>query len=354
MVLSALYNLAGTAVNKIDERTSPAYKERRKNKHQQQQQTLTGSQQNLSLPNQYDPQPFPTSHNLTEIPPNATGNSDPDPVWDDEAIEYNEHGKRVIPGTPYTRTSVTEMIKGGDPKELATLIISVALLVLVLLMLIYQHRIVKWLEPVTKHLIGNGWGWLVPVAALIVLSIPPLIGHDIVLILVGVVWKVWPGWGIASFGTVVGEIVTWFFVQWLFTNKSNALKHTNLRFAAMSRICYEGGFIVILIFRLSFIPGHFITAVFAVSGVSFWVYFATAILTTPKLLIPVVLGQNFNQDENSRSTLSKVALGVTIAITVLATMHVSRKVGEAKEALIQEARKRTLDERRRNGRIQNV
>lgn len=49
-------------------------------------------------------------------------------------------------------------------------------------------------------------GWLIPIAILFVLSFPPLFGNEIVLILVGVVWGLGEGFGIAAAGTILGEV----------------------------------------------------------------------------------------------------------------------------------------------------
>jgi len=38
-----------------------------------------------------------------------------------------------------------------------------------------------------------------------VISFPPLFGHEIVAILVGIVWGLWEGFGIVAAGTFFGE-----------------------------------------------------------------------------------------------------------------------------------------------------
>ena len=78
----------------------------------------------------------------------------------------------------------------------------------------------------------NSWnsmpaGWLIPVALIVVVSFPPvgyliridllrktndcgfeqLFGHEIIAILVGVVWGLWIGFGIVAFGTLLGDII---------------------------------------------------------------------------------------------------------------------------------------------------
>lgn len=48
-------------------------------------------------------------------------------------------------------------------------------------------------------------GWLIPIAILIVISFPPLFGHELVALLCGVVYGLWIGFGIVAAGTFLGE-----------------------------------------------------------------------------------------------------------------------------------------------------
>ncbi len=43
---------------------------------------------------------------------------------------------------------------------------------------------------------------------MIILSFPPLFGHELVALLCGEFWGVWVGFGIVAAGTIVGELIT--------------------------------------------------------------------------------------------------------------------------------------------------
>lgn len=64
------------------------------------------------------------------------------------------------------------------------------------------------IRPVADKIVNTPGAWAVPVAALIVVSIPPLIGHEIIILVVGVLWGLWWGFAIAVAGTFIGEILT--------------------------------------------------------------------------------------------------------------------------------------------------
>ena len=44
---------------------------------------------------------------------------------------------------------------------------------------------------------------------MIIISFPPLFGHEIVALLCGDVWGIWIGFGIVAAGTILGELVTY-------------------------------------------------------------------------------------------------------------------------------------------------
>jgi uncharacterized membrane protein YdjX (TVP38/TMEM64 family) len=48
-------------------------------------------------------------------------------------------------------------------------------------------------------------GWLIPIAILIVISFPPLFGHEIIALLCGVVYGLWIGFAVVAAGTFIGE-----------------------------------------------------------------------------------------------------------------------------------------------------
>ncbi len=110
-------------------------------------------------------------------------------------------------------------------------------------MTFYHKQIVNWLTPAGTWLRDRSWGWIIAVLIIIALSTPPLFGNEvrfycdswkgrherrmklvweadpdywtdtfshmpqIVLVLVGLVWGLWKGFGIAIMGTVLGEVL---------------------------------------------------------------------------------------------------------------------------------------------------
>ncbi|KAF9443820.1 hypothetical protein P691DRAFT_382491 [Macrolepiota fuliginosa MF-IS2] len=206
-------------------------------------------------------------------------------------------------------------------------IIIVIILVLTALMTLYHTQIVDWLTPVTKWLHDLSFGWIVPIAVLFVISFPPLFGHEIVAILCGLVWGLWIGFAIVAAGTFLGEH-----------------ERTSIWYACLAKVVRDGGFKIALIARLSAIPGHFTTAIFATCGMGIIVFSIAAILSMPKQFITVYLGVILEQSATGTSStksriISDVVLAVTVLITILAMWYILYCMNKAKPAVIYAKRK---------------
>lgn len=85
----------------------------------------------------------------------------------------------------------------------------------------------------------------------------------------------------------------------------------------MAYIVREGGFLVILLARLSAIPGHFTTAVFATVGMNFFIFTIATLLSMPKQLVVVYLGVAIESSgSGTESTRSKI---IKYAVVILST-----------------------------------
>lgn len=121
----------------------------------------------------------------------------------------------------------------------------------------------------------------------------------------------------------------------------------------MAYIVREGGFLVILLARLSAIPGHFTTAVFATVGMNFFIFTLATLLSMPKQLLVVYLGvvieQSGSGTEPLRSKIIKYAVLVisglvTVGVAVFlygkmqqARPHVQRKLQQRRFVMLTEA-----------------
>jgi len=61
------------------------------------------------------------------------------------------------------------------------------------------------MRPASEKIRDIPAGFLIPIVILIVISFPPLFGHEIVALLCGVVYGLWIGFAIVAAGTFLGE-----------------------------------------------------------------------------------------------------------------------------------------------------
>lgn len=193
---------------------------------------------------------------------------------------------------------------------------------------------------------------------LVVISFPPLFGHEIIALLCGVVYGLWIGFAIVAAGTFLGEsklvstksrrfstdsiaVGTWFAFKYLFRRKAIKLERTNLNYGAMARLTRDGGFFIVLIIRLSAIPAHFSTAVFSTCDVKFWHFVVATLLSLPKQIFLVYLGVLLVQDSND-SLIKTVMFGVVFLITIAMGVWIWLKMAKIKKVLLDEQETRRI------------
>ncbi|EPQ32311.1 uncharacterized protein PFL1_00507 [Pseudozyma flocculosa PF-1] len=253
------------------------------------------------------------------------------PVWEKLNPEQREILKQFPPdlddanGGKSGMQAVKDMLKNWKQffrlKYLHWWIILLICGAVVALVTIYHTQIVDWLTPISKKANSVSWGWTIPVAILFVLSFPPLFGQEIVLVLVGIVYGLWLGFGIASLGTLLGEIGNFYAFKYCLRSTAAKYERKNIYYACMAEMVREGGFWVMFLARLSAVPGHFTTAVFATVGMNIWIFTLAAVLSLPKQLIIVYFGVAIEQaGGKGESTASKIIKYVVLAITVIITI----------------------------------
>ncbi|KAJ3969958.1 hypothetical protein EV361DRAFT_918341 [Lentinula raphanica] len=219
----------------------------------------------------------------------------------------------------------------------------VVISIITVLITIFHDQIVDWLTPFTQWLHGIKFGWLVPIGILFVISFPPLFGHEIVAILCGLVWGLWPGFGIVAAGTFIGEIGNFYAFKYCCRARGEKMEKTKISYACLAKVVRDGGFKVALIARLSAIPGHFTTAVFSTCGMNIFVFSIAAILSLPKQFITVylgvILGEASGQETTKQKLISDGVVAVTLFVTIAACWYLMRKMNQVKPDVIYARRK---------------
>ncbi|ORY25935.1 hypothetical protein BCR39DRAFT_542633 [Naematelia encephala] len=219
-------------------------------------------------------------------------------------------------------------------------IVLIILVVLVALMAFFHHSIIDWLTPFTKRLQNLKAGFVIPAAIIFALSFPPLFGNEIVMILVGVVWGLGKGFAIVTVGTILGEVANYVVFKYWCRRRAERLTRKSLNYACLSRVIAEGGFIMATIVRLSVIPTHFTTMVFAVCGLKFYHFFVALILGLPKQLITVYVGVVLAKQNASTNShvVSDCVFAATVVISLFALWFIYRRMTAVRKQVLLEMR----------------
>ncbi|TVY15566.1 Golgi apparatus membrane protein TVP38 [Lachnellula arida] len=228
---------------------------------------------------------------------------------------------------------------------------------------IRHDQVVNAIRPASEKIRDLPAGFLIPIVILIIISFPPLFGHEIIALLCGVVYGLWIGFTVVAAGTFLGEIGTWYAFKYAFRRKAVKLERTNINYGALARLTRDGGFLVwplfqslmptltasskvVLIVRFSVIPSHFSTAVFSTCNVKFWYFAVATFATLPKQIILVYVGVLFAQ-KSKNNTINDIVLVITFLITVAAGAYIYNKMRLTKRLLLDEQAAR-LDAKKRN------
>ncbi|KAG9203335.1 hypothetical protein B5807_02752 [Epicoccum nigrum] len=228
-----------------------------------------------------------------------------------------------------------------SPKYIPWHILGIAILIATVLLTLNHDAVVAKLRPFSEKVRDLPAGWLIPIVILVVISFPPLFGHEVIALLCGVVYGLWIGFAIVAAGTFIGEIGTWFAFKYLFRRKAVTLERTNLNYGAMARLTRDGGFLIVLVIRLSAIPAHFSTAVFSTCDVKFWYFVVATLLSLPKQIFLVYLGVLLVQ-ENNDDVIKMVMFGAVFVVTVAMGVWIWIKMAKIKKVLLEEQEARRV------------
>lgn len=203
-------------------------------------------------------------------------------------------------------------------------------IVLTVLFEVYKSDFERWVKPLTDWLREReAWSWVLPVVILFILSFPPLFGHEIVQLIVGLTYPLGVALGIACAGSILGEAGCFIVFKYGFTWWVDKKIATKVKWAATARVAQEAGFRGVLVIRYSIVPPHLANPLFACTGMKFWLYMTTVILSLPKSMVFVALGTPSSENSKGAKYAKVVAIGIVVIVTVFASIWIRKKMAIA-------------------------
>ncbi|EMD85972.1 hypothetical protein COCHEDRAFT_1117116 [Bipolaris maydis C5] len=227
------------------------------------------------------------------------------------------------------------------PKYIPWHILFIVIGIITVIITIKHDEVVAKLRPWSEKVRDLPAGWLIPIVILVIISFPPLFGHEIIALLCGVVYGLWIGFAIVAAGTFIGEVGTWYAFKYAFRSKALKLERTNLNYGALARLTRDGGFFIVLVIRLSAIPAHFSTAVFSTCDVKFWHFVVATFFSLPKQIFLVYLGVLLLQQSND-DVIKTVMFTAVFIITIAMGIWIYLKMRTIKKLLLEEQEMRRV------------
>ncbi|KAJ6558112.1 hypothetical protein B0H19DRAFT_1149963 [Mycena capillaripes] len=295
----------------------------------------------MSVPSYYPPPPGPPAARYLYSPThNPQGSLSLETRTSSDDIDRRSH----TPSPTLSEYNALNDIKEEKSFKQKVLLYGLGALVIgaVVLISVFHEKIISALSPATDWLRDHNAGPLIVIGILVVMSFPPLFGHEIIEMLCGVTWDLAPAFAIVAAGVLLGEIACYFTFKYCCKARSKKEEKSKLSYALLAHVVRHGGFLVVLMIRYSAIPPHFATAVFSTVGLGFWVFLAACVLSLPKAFAPVYVGYTLRPSNDNNATSSKVEkiiLIISIGITILALTWVRRQMNTAKPDVIYARRK---------------
>lgn len=108
------------------------------------------------------------------------------------------------------------------------------------------------------------------------------------------------------------QIGNFYAFKYVCQSRAEKYEKKNINYACLAHVIRHGGFMIIVAARLSAIPGHLTTAIFATCGQNIFIFSLAAFVTLPKQLVVVYLGVLFNAEAKSKTSqaISYTVLGI--------------------------------------------
>ncbi|KAI1780005.1 hypothetical protein F4818DRAFT_161812 [Hypoxylon cercidicola] len=209
-------------------------------------------------------------------------------------------GRRLVRGSASLLSRALAAFYGLSPAQrvLAGAAL-VALNVVLVLFLVYSHRIFAALAPVAAGWRALPGGWVLAFLATCAAAFPPVIGYSTAVTVCGFVYG-FPGgwsvvvaraWPIAAGATVFGSTAAFLASRTVFSGYVHATVGADRRFVALGQVLRRDGLFVLAAIRFCPLPfslsNGFLATIPSITPLRFAL--ATA-LSTPKLLVHVFIG----------------------------------------------------------------
>ncbi|KAI1382217.1 hypothetical protein F4677DRAFT_401242 [Hypoxylon crocopeplum] len=256
-------------------------------------------------------------------------------------------GRRIMRTSVSVMNKMLKLFYSMTPVQRALAVLVVIVVnVLLVLFLVYSHRIFAALEPVAQGWRALPGGWIIVFLMTSVTAFPPMIGYSTCVTIAGFVYDFPRGWPIVASATVFGSTAAFLTSRTVFSKYVHALVGGDKRFVALGQVLRHDGLLVLAAIRFCPLPfslsNGFLATIPSITPLRFAL--ATA-MASPKLLVHVFIGSRLARLAESGDEMSAGAKAVnylsmllgSLAGIALSLFIYRRTMARAKELAREEA-----------------
>ena len=195
--------------------------------------------------------------------------------------------------------------------------IGAVFLVVTLLLGILSQKLQRNLNPVAEKMESAPGSVIVLGLVIALVSIPPLFGHELLGVIAGYVYGSILGFLILTVASTVGESVVYYMFRRFLRSRIDQFRwkyHSS--YGIFVSVIEDGGVLMLVLIRMSVIPPHFSTPLFAgLESITWKRWMLANIIASPIRMFPPVFIGSLLRNSRSNSILGDVAFILSTFVT---------------------------------------
>lgn len=192
------------------------------------------------------------------------------------------------------------------------------LLVAGVVVVIFHKRLIEAFISFSQAWKELKYGPLIMFGLITLVSFPPLIGYSTLGMLCGMMYGFPGGVFILIFATLFGSTVSFLVFRYFFFDYAERLAQSNRKFAILSKAMEHDSFKLLWMIRLCPLPYSLSNGALAsIPTVKSQTFFLATLSASPKLLIPIFIGDRIMRLGQEKDTVSRIVDVLSILIAVI-------------------------------------
>lgn len=188
------------------------------------------------------------------------------------------------------------------------------------LFLVYHEFVLHLIVEYADKWAELPWMPVLLMFLLFIVSFPPLIGFSLLNTVVGALYGIsFKGWFIIAFASITGSVVSFIVFRYAFKERAKALIRANQKLHAFSSVLQDNNsFWLIALIRVCPFPYSLCNgALSAVPGLKVWNYFLGSLISSPKLVMYLFVGQKVKDIGKATDTWTRIVDVLSIFATLI-------------------------------------